>query len=139
MNLFLDTSVILAACSSASGASFEVIRRAPANSWALITTPYVQSEVARNISRLSPGADASWNAIIPQLRVCADILVFDRPAIFSPAKDRPILFSAFAYADVLLTLDQNDFGSFMDRTFYGLTVLRPGAFLERERAARRLR
>ena len=65
--------------------------------------------------------------------------LFDWPAVFSPAKDRPILFSAFAYADVLLTLDQHDFGPLMERTFYGLPVLRPGAFLYRERTAGRLK
>jgi hypothetical protein len=38
-----------------------------------------------------------------------------------------------------LTLDQGDFGSLMDKPFYGLLVLKPGVFLERERAAGRLK
>jgi len=67
-----------------------------------------------------------------------DVLTLDRPAAFGPAKDRPILFSALAWADVLLTLDRRDFGHLMDTAFYGLPVLKPGVFLERERAAGRL-
>jgi hypothetical protein len=68
-----------------------------------------------------------------------DVLTLDRPVVFGPAKDRPILFSAMAWADVLLTLDRSDFGHLMDTTFYGLLVLKPGVFLERERAAGRLK
>ena len=56
-----------------------------------------------------------------------------RPAVFGPAKDRPILYRALAWADVLLTLDQGDFGSVMGKRFYDLEVLRPGTFLTRER------
>jgi hypothetical protein len=36
-------------------------------------------------------------------------------------------------------LDRGDFGPFMETGFYGLDVLTPGGFLERERAAGRLR
>ncbi len=63
----------------------------------------------------------------------------DRPVVFGPAKDRPILFSALAWADVLLTLDRGDFGPLMDKAFYGLSITRPGTFLAREDAAGRLR
>jgi hypothetical protein len=51
----------------------------------------------------------------------------------------PILFSALAWADVLLTLDSADFGEFLGTSFYGMPVLRPGQFLRSERAAGRLR
>lgn len=67
-----------------------------------------------------------------------NVLSLDRPAVFAAGKDRPILFSALAWADVLLTLDSRDFGDLLGNSFYGLSVLRPGAFLERERAAGRL-
>jgi hypothetical protein len=73
-----------------------------------------------------------------QVTIEDDVLTLDRPAIFTPAKDRPILFSALAWADVLLTLDSKDFGELLGGDFYGLPVLRPGAFLERERAMSRL-
>ena len=63
----------------------------------------------------------------------------DRPAVFAPAKDRPILFSALAWADVLLTLDRGDFETLLGTEFYGMPILTPGNFLVRERAAGRLK
>ncbi|MCG3149790.1 MAG: hypothetical protein PCFJNLEI_03255 [Verrucomicrobiae bacterium] len=68
-----------------------------------------------------------------------DVVTLDRPAVFPAGKDRPILFGALAWADVLLTLDRGDFGSVLGSEFYGLPVLKPGMFLERERAAGRLK
>jgi hypothetical protein len=68
-----------------------------------------------------------------------DVFTLDRPVVFEPAKDRPILFGALAWADLLLTLDRGDFGQLMDRAFYGLWILKPGTFLARERAAGRLK
>jgi len=68
-----------------------------------------------------------------------DVLIIDRPAVFQAAKDRPILFSALAWADVLLTLDRGDFCELLGTAFYDLRVLNPGVFLEQERAAGHLR
>lgn len=62
-----------------------------------------------------------------------DVLTLDRINVFAPAKDRPILFSALAWAEVLLTLDRGDFGSMLGTDFYGLAILTPGMFLERLR------
>lgn len=56
MNLFLDTSVLLAASGSALGASREIFRRAPANGWTLMTTPYALEEVPCPTSRPLPVA-----------------------------------------------------------------------------------
>ena len=138
MNLFLDASVILAATGSDVGASREIFRRAVTNRWTLIATPYVVDEVDRNIPKLPPNALAQWAQLRPSLVVMEDVITLDRPAIFESAKDRPVLFSALAWADVLLTLDRDDFGALLGQSFYGLHVLRPGMFLERERAAERL-
>jgi hypothetical protein len=63
----------------------------------------------------------------------------DRPAVFGPAKDRPILFAAAAWARVLLTLDRGDFGAVMESGFYDLEIATSGDFLQRERAGGRLR
>ena len=51
---------------------------------------------------------------------------------------RSILFTASAWADVLLTLDRRDFAGLLGTSFYGLAILRPGEFLRMERAAGRL-
>jgi hypothetical protein len=138
VRLFLDTSVLLAACGSLNGASWEIFRLAAVNRWVLVTTPYAMEEVLRNIPDFPPSASSNWARLRPALLVMDDVLTLRLPAVFPSGKDRPILFSAFAWADVLLTLDRDDFGGLMEKPFYGLLVLKPGAFLERERAAGRL-
>ena len=139
MRLFLDTSVLLAASGSAAGASREIFRRASANGWVLVSTPYALEEVLRNLPAFPASASAEWARLRPALLVMDDVLTLDRPAVFHAAKDRPILYSALAWADILLTLDRGDFEDLMDKPFYGLLVFKPGVFLERERAAGRLK
>ena len=139
MRLFLDTSVLLAASGSERGASREIFRLAPDNGWVLLATPYVVEELLTNLPRLPAMATADWARLRPKLTIMDDVLTLDRAAVFEPAKDRPILFSALAWAEVLLTLDREDFGALLGDTFYGLAILTPGAFLQRERAASRLR
>jgi hypothetical protein len=138
VRLFLDSSVLLAACGSDRGASREIFRRATDCHWILLMTPYVVEEVVANLPNLSAVASAEWARLRPQLGLMDDVLTLDRPAVFEPAKDRPILFSALAWSEALLTLDRNDFGSLLGTTFYGLSIQTPGMFLERERAAGRL-
>jgi hypothetical protein len=138
VRLFLDTSVLLAACGSMSGASREIFHRASANGWTLVTTPYAIEEVIRNLPDFPSSASANWARLRPGLLVMDDVLTLGLPVVFPAGKDRPILFSALAWADILLTLDHGDFGGLMDKPFYGLLVLKPGPFLERERAAGRL-
>ena len=65
-------------------------------------------------------------------------MTLDRPVIFAASKDRPILLSAVAWAELPLTPDQAGFADALGGTFYGLHVLLPYEFLERERAAGRL-
>lgn len=133
MRLFLDASVLLAACGSTRGASGEIFREARARGWVLIATPYVISEVCNNLVDLPAAATARWAWLRPDLAVLDDVLTLDRPVVFGAAKDRPILFSALAWADVLLTRDRKDFGELLDGSFYDLLVLTPGDFLQRQR------
>lgn len=58
--------------------------------------------------------------------------------LVSSPYDRPILFTALAWTQVLLTVDKADFADVLGGTFYGLHVLLPYDFLGRERAAGRL-
>lgn len=109
MRLFLDTSVLLAASGSANDASREIFRIASSNQWTLIATPYAAEEVRRNLCHFPANATADWNRLQKELLLMDDVFTVDRPAVFAPAKDRPILFSALAWADVLLTLDRGDF------------------------------
>jgi predicted nucleic acid-binding protein len=135
MRLFLDTSVLLAASGSANGASHEIFRLAAKNSWTLLATPYAMEEVHRNLSRVSSHAGTEWNHLQKELLLMDDVFAIDRPVVFAPAKDRPILFSALAWADVLLTLDRGDFETLLGKQFYGLRILTPGGFLMSERSA----
>ena len=139
MRLFLDSSVLLAASASTRGASREIFVRASACGWELLTTPYVIEEVHANLSDLPALATTEWARLRPALLLMDDVLTLDRIAVFEPAKDRPILFGALAWSQVLLTLDRADFGQLIGSTFYGLSIMTPGMFLVSERSAGRLR
>jgi predicted nucleic acid-binding protein len=129
VNLFLDTSVLLAASGSANGASREVFRYAQINGWTLLASPYVLGEIARNISLFPPQAAMDWAQLRGNLTIVDDILTLDRINVFPITKDRPILFTAFAWASVLLTLDRGDFGELLGGNFYGLEIMPPADFL----------
>ena len=139
MKLFLDASVLLAACGRPAGGSHTVCDLAAGQGWRLLTSNYVRHETEKNVRlRLPAPAQGEWERLKPLLEVMTDVVTFDWPVVFSAAKDRPVLFTAAATADVLLTLDRADFGSLMASGFYGLPVMKPGDFLRRERAAGRL-
>jgi predicted nucleic acid-binding protein len=137
VRLFLDTSVLLGACASVGGASSEIFRRSRKQGWRLLTTPCVLEEVARNLPKFPVATVAEWARPRPYLGIRDNILTLDRPVVFPAGKDRPVLFGAVAWADVLLTLDRGDFATLLGGSFYGLLVLKPGDFLKRERAAGR--
>ena len=115
MRIFLDTSVLLAASCSTNGASREIFRRERTNKWILVTTPYVMEEALRNLGKFPLSASAEWGRLQPALLIMDNVLTLDRPSVFTAAKDRPVLFGALAWADLLLTLDRGDFGGIMDK------------------------
>jgi hypothetical protein len=63
----------------------------------------VIGEVLNNLPEFPTSASAQWAKFRADLLVLDDVLTLDRPAIFPAGKDRPILFSAVAWADVLVT------------------------------------
>lgn len=93
----------------------------------------------RNLHVLPLAASADWVRLRSGLVIQDDVLTIDRPSVFAAAKDRPVLFSALAWADALLTLDREDFAALLGSAFYGLPVQTPGSFLERERATGQLK
>ena len=105
--------------------------------WRLLVSPWVLREILANLDDLPPEAVRAWLTLRPLVTVEDDELTFPWPVDFGTAKDRPVLFSALAVADVLLTLDRRDFGHLLGGQIYGLWVLTPGAFLRREREAER--
>lgn len=138
MRLFLDASVLLAAAGSATGASRAVFSYATEQHWSLISSPYALNEVLHNLAKLPANATTEWLRLRLQLMVVDDVVSLNRPVVFAASKDRPILFTALAWSAVLLTLDKADFADILGGRFYGLDVLLPYAFLERERKAGRL-
>ncbi len=138
MRLFLDSSVMIAGAASAEGASRSVFRLAGTHGWRLVTTPYAVEETVRNIAAFAPSVTTSWLSLRSQLVVVDDVVTIDKPAVFPVEKDRPVLFSALASADVLLTLDRADFSRLLGGRFYGLAIMTPGMWLSREREAGRL-
>ena len=137
MRLFLDSSVLIAAAASAEGASREVFQRASTRDWQLITTPYAVAEVTRNLAGFATPVSTAWLGLRNRLDLVDDVLTIDKPAVFPVNKDRPILFSALATADVLLTLDRADFGRLLGTRFYGLAIMTPGTWLAQETEASR--
>ncbi len=112
---------------------------APDQGWQLLASRYVVREIEKNVEqRLSLAAGLEWRTLRPKLSITVDVLTFPWPAVFSAAKDRPVLFTAVAESDLLLTLDRADFSGLMTSGFYGLPIMTPGNFLRRERDAGRL-
>jgi hypothetical protein len=138
LKLFIDANVALAAAGQKTGASRAIFEAAQAMGWELQTSNYVLREVAANLHRFPPLAAQEWPALAPRLLIVRDLTSFDYPAVFSPGKDRPVLFTAAGWSDVLLTLDRQHFGRFFRSGFYSLRVSPPGDFLAAERKAGRL-
>jgi predicted nucleic acid-binding protein len=139
VNVFLDSSVAVAASLSATGASREVFNHAGPQGWRLLVSPWVLREVRDNLANKPPEATRAWVSLRARATVEGDELTFDWPIVFEASKDKPVLFSALACADVLLTLDRRDFRDLLGQTIYGLRVLTPGEFLRLEREGGRLR
>ncbi len=132
MRLFLDSSVLLAAAGSTSGASRLLITSARRERWTLLTSAYCVREAEHNLPKLSPKATADWSRRIkPRLTIVGTHLVLDRPLIYRAIKDRPVVITALTLkADVLLTLDRDDFHDLLGSSVYGLPIRTPGEFLK---------
>ena len=138
MRIFLDTSVLLAACRSKSGASRAVLDITDKQGWKLIASPWVRNEVERNLSKFPFESTATWVGLRSRVSLVDDVVSLDRALVFPASKDRPVLITALAWADVLLTLDREDFIKFLGSSCYGLPILLPAEFLTRERNQGRL-
>jgi predicted nucleic acid-binding protein len=132
LRLFCDTSVLLSASISRKGASRLVLEVGDRHNWILYASPYVLNEVRKHLPDLPLTAAADWSRLEAKLLVVPDILTSRKVTVFEAAKDKPILFTALEHAQVLLTLDRRDFGRLGD-LFYGLEIMTPGNFLEREK------
>jgi predicted nucleic acid-binding protein len=135
LNIFLDSSVVLAASLSPTGGSRMVFDLAIRRRWQLLVSPWVLREVRENLANKPVEASRAWAALRSRVLIEGDELIFDWPLNFDVTKDKPVLITALACADVLLTLDRRDFRTLLGQTVYGLRVLTPGEFLHAEREA----
>ena len=101
-------------------------------------SPWVLREIQDNLADKPRAAVDAWLALRRKVIVEDDVLTFDWPLVFDVTKDKPVLCTALACADVLLTLDRRDFGSLLGQTVYDLLIQRPGEFLRIEREAGRI-
>jgi len=132
VRLFLDSSVLLAATGSTSGASRLLITSAKREGWILVTSAYCVREVEHNLPKLKPKASIDWRRTIkPALTIVGTHLVLDRPLLYRAVKDRPVVITALSLkADTLLTLDRDDFHDLLGSSVYGLPIRTPGEFLK---------
>ena len=138
MKLFLDTSVLLAASNSPNGASRAIFSIASKQGWDLVASPWVVNEVTRNLVKFPVASTDEWLRLREQVSLTDDVVSLDRALVFPVSKDRPVLVTALASADVLLTLDREDFMGLLGAACYWLPILTPGDFLRRERSGGRL-
>ena len=135
MKLFLDSSVLLAATGSATGASRYLIENAAGRGWSLLTSPYCVVETGRNLPKLPAATRAFWQTLVrPRVKLAPDRVSLDRPLVFPKAKDRPIVITALAATcDWLLTLDETDFHGKLGSRVYSLGIATPSEFLVAQR------
>ncbi|RFC53015.1 MAG: hypothetical protein DVB22_000088 [Verrucomicrobia bacterium] len=136
MILFLDTSVLLAAAGSETGASRYVCTQGgPRHGWRLLTSGYCVQETLRNLPKLGSGAALAWTTVVePVIEIVADVVSLDQALVFPKAKDRPVVISALAaQAGVLLTLDRTDFHASLGPQLYGMDIRTPADFLIEQR------
>jgi predicted nucleic acid-binding protein len=137
VTVFLDTSALLAASGSATGASRYVCARGAAHGWRLISSGYCVQETLKNLAKLGPGAGPAWASVIePNIETVADVLSMKQTLVFPKAKDRPVVISALAAkADALLTFDRTDFHGALGPQVYGMLIRTPSEFLIEQRRA----
>ena len=138
MKIFCDTSVLLAAAKSAQGASRALFDLSQGAGWTLQASAWVIDETERNLRKFGPEVGESWNVLKPKLALVPDVVSLDRALVFPIPKDRPVLVTALAWADVLVTLDREDFLQLLGSSCYGMPILLPAEFLNRARAVGKL-
>ena len=74
MRIFLDTSVLLAACRSKSGASRAILDMSSDQGWKLIASPWVRSEVEKNLFIFPFESTATWVALSSRISLVDDVV-----------------------------------------------------------------
>jgi len=139
MRVFIDTSVFIAACGSATGGSralFAIAHNDP--SLQLVASDYVLTEAMRNIEKKLPNALNDFILLRHESHLMisreAPNVLLKSVATIIHAKDAPILATAlFSRSQYLCTLDKKDFLTPATRktcAALGIIVGTPGEILE---------
>jgi predicted nucleic acid-binding protein len=132
VKVFLDTSVILSACSSQRSLSRLVFVLAPEQGWHLVSAHYCRAETLRNLGKFPPSAMQTWLEWQDTIEWTPNALTTRHPLLPIASKDKPVLISALAAeCDTLLTLDKGDFGDLLESKVYKMLVTTPRGFLVR--------
>ncbi len=124
---------MLAASGSSSGGSRLIFQLGRSSGWRLLTSHYCLAETVRNHSRLPDfqKAERTWAAeLFPLLTLVADCWSSEQPLVVPVPKDRPVLLSALASGDWLITLDRTDFLKWLGNSVYHLRIDTPAGFLK---------
>ena len=115
MRIFLDTSVLLAACRSKSGASRAIIDIAAKQGWKLIASPWVRNEVERNLSKFPFESTATWVGLRSRISLVDDVVSINRALVFPASKDCPVLITALAWVMFFSRWIEKISSKFLDR------------------------
>ena len=132
---FIDSSALMAATLSSTGAAYDLLEAGQQGRIALVVSPYVLREVERNLYRKAPrGLDAlrerrdQLELIDPPPPLIDDVAQHVEP------KDAPIVAAAVAaQVDYLVTYDRRHLLSQADevRRHYGIEVVEPAVMIAR--------
>lgn len=130
VRVFLDSSVLLSACGSEKSLSRLITEVAIERRWSLVSAVYCRAETGRNLGKLGAGASNRWPGLQAVIEWVPSALTSRKPLLLTASKDKPVLISALAArCNVLLTLDNGDFGLLLGTTVYGMRVCTPRDFL----------
>jgi predicted nucleic acid-binding protein len=138
--LFLDSSVLIAAMASESGASRVILVLAEVGLVKLVACPYVLQEVERNLSKKLPALLPIYHQLLDHLQfemvTNPSLAEVQRWAAIIVPKDAPVLAAAVAAnPHRLVTLDTRDFLSDPQVADHsGLVICTPGDLIQQVRS-----
>ena len=88
-----------------------------------MVSPWVRDEVVKNLAKFPFETTSEWEGLRSRITLGDDVVSLDRALVFPMSKDRPVLITALAWADVLLTLAREDFLKVLGSSCYGLPII----------------
>ena len=137
IDVFLDSSVLFAACGSLTGASHSIVSLAEMGLLNVHITPYVTMEVERNLHRRLPKGVPLLNQFLEK----GTLILNNNPALEAckvwshviEEKDTPIVAAAVAInANYLLSFNTKDFTQQVAEAC-NINILTPGQFIQLSR------